>query len=592
VRNATTTYPDSDAEEGSEDDKRDKSNTGSTSSTSEELEKLKKEHQREMEQLQIQHEEEVALIRSDFTLVISTLKQGSSSDTIMDLQAKVNEHDEEVEKLRKSHSEEVEELETKLKRVESSSFYATRRQEEMGCKIYNMQNELDEMEYKHQMEIKTYQEKLAMLTGGSDNEMSEYNTEIETLREKNKLIEVELSEVRTEHEHKIEAIELKLQDEKRKEISELMDKVWKLEALIDEMKETHHRDLTAFEKTDREEKQEAQKVEETRVKDLEAEKQTLKKEYETEIDDLAREHKKEVETLRVFYDQQMADTKKKLHEVVREKESMERTHQSAIDDIRMAYDEKLKMGYKEGLRRQSTTERKSDGARMRQLISEKDSLNTKLLEHEIKYDNDIQKRDERIKQLEKQVAELANAALSYSSNGGHSGGGGGSTTTESGVDIEMEKKLKDLQEQKERLQRRIDYWHEKDRDNSEENPRIGELQQQILDIQNEMEQLKKNAASKNQPHHDDDEKKTPYEQKEKGPGTTKFSNRRGSEQPSRRHTDSVTLKGARRSERDPRKRWSNLEETSEREQSRGSSSVLARKTLWENISTDDPKYTG
>ena len=59
----------------------------------------------------------------------------------------------------------------------------------------------------------------------------------------------------------------------------------------------------------------------------------------------------------MFYDQQMSDTKKKLHDLTREKEGMERSHQSAIDDIRMAYDEKLKMGYKEGLRRQVRTQK-------------------------------------------------------------------------------------------------------------------------------------------------------------------------------------------------------------------------------------------
>ena len=77
----------------------------------------------------------------------------------------MNEHDEEVEKMKKSHSVEVEDLQTKLKKADSANFYATRRQEEMGCKIYNMQNELDELEYKHQMEIKTYQDKLGMITG-------------------------------------------------------------------------------------------------------------------------------------------------------------------------------------------------------------------------------------------------------------------------------------------------------------------------------------------------------------------------------------------------------------------------------------------
>jgi len=42
---------------------------------------------------------------------------------------------------------------------------------------------------------------------------------------------------------------------------------------------------------------------------------------------------------------------------------------------------------------------------------------------------------------------------------------------------------------------------------------------------------------------------------------------------------------------DPRKRWSNLEETSEKDDNK-SGSVLARKTLWENKSVEDTKYTG
>ena len=57
--------------------------------------------------------------------------------------------------------------------------------------------------------------------------MSGYKTEVSGLHEKNKLIEAELSEVRAEHEHRMEAVELKLQEEKRKEIG----KLWVLPAL-------------------------------------------------------------------------------------------------------------------------------------------------------------------------------------------------------------------------------------------------------------------------------------------------------------------------------------------------------------------------
>ena len=84
---------------------------------------------------------------------------------------------------------------------------------------------------------------------------------------------------------------------------------------------------------------------------------------------------------------------------------------------------------------------------MRQLIAEKDNLNTKHLELEIKYDNDIQKKDERIKQLEKQISDLQNACTSSTngSSGGHAGRAGTQGGADPGVDVEKEKKMKDYQ---------------------------------------------------------------------------------------------------------------------------------------------------
>ena len=67
--------------------------------------------------------------------------------------------------MKKIHSLELEDLHSTLKRGVSSNFYATCQQEELGSKIFAMKNEMEELQCKHQMEIKHYQDKLGFITG-------------------------------------------------------------------------------------------------------------------------------------------------------------------------------------------------------------------------------------------------------------------------------------------------------------------------------------------------------------------------------------------------------------------------------------------
>ena len=54
-------------------------------------------------------------------------------------------------------------IQATLKKIESKNFFAFRRNEEMGGKIYIMQNEMEEMDRKHSLEVQIYKERLAAL---------------------------------------------------------------------------------------------------------------------------------------------------------------------------------------------------------------------------------------------------------------------------------------------------------------------------------------------------------------------------------------------------------------------------------------------
>jgi len=131
--------------------------------TSEEVEAIKASYERKIEDTENTHQDNLDQVRSDMAFVVSSLKQGSSSDTIIDLQARIKELEQAVDDARAETKEEVNKLQVTLKKSESKNFFSSRRNEEMGAKIYQMQNEIEELDRKHCLEVQIYQERLAAL---------------------------------------------------------------------------------------------------------------------------------------------------------------------------------------------------------------------------------------------------------------------------------------------------------------------------------------------------------------------------------------------------------------------------------------------
>ena len=421
---------------------------------------------------------------------------------------------------------EREELESKIKRTESSNFYNLRRIEEMSTKIYSMQVELEELDGKHALEIQAYQDKLSSL--GCDVENDDVGSTLrlnEELNKKLKDLEEQLNERDSHHNEELERITLKLEDEKCKSVQKLTDKVLQLESLIDSMEQKE--ELREYDDENRDQKLEIVIKQKERIDELEDDIEKLKTDYKSEIESLTSEHKREVEKLRLFYEKEIGDIKKRTAsdstesfsrrvsvvestqnkirelkekhekeienlrlEFSNEKEELQKRQEHEIADIRTQYDEKLKFSYKEGLRRQSVSERKSDSTRMRELIAEKETATTKLLELEIKYDKDITELNEKIETMQKFIDNMTSSSSADGSEGNISQA---NTSTNELADDETQKKLNEIQDQIERYERRIEYYREKSqRENCEESHRISELQSDIVDLHKEIDSIKEN----------------------------------------------------------------------------------------------------
>lgn len=371
-----------------------------------------------------------------------------------------------------------------------------------------------------------------MLGGGDvDTKALEYVKVNAELEDKVRAMELALNTLRNERDGEMDSFVMSLREEKRAAIEEMTDKVLKLESIIEDMKENHQKEILEYEKLQREQKNEASLKENKRIDELEAAISKLKGDYENEIDELAQEHKKVVEELRVFYEKEIGDIKKRSSSDVdgssrkqsvdqttyvkqvtkelkekhekeitalkiqfsNEKQIMEDRQQKEIDDIRMQYDEKLKLGYKEGLRRQSLSDRKSDGTRMRELIAQKEQLETKYLELEIKHENDIKALETKNIKLQSLISELKNRLNGDTTDSPYKRR---EVTSESdrfaSMDVdESQKKLKEIQEQIERYERRIEYYREKSqREKTEESHRVSELQSEIVELHKEMNTIK------------------------------------------------------------------------------------------------------
>ena len=127
---------------------------------------------------------------------------------------------------------------------------------------------------------------------------------------------------------------------------------------------------------------------------------------------------------------------------------------------------------------------------MRELIAEKETATTKLLELEIKYDKDITELNEKIETMQKFIDNMTSGSSADGSEGNISQA---NTSTNELADDETQKKLNEIQDQIERYERRIEYYREKSqRENCEESHRISELQSDIVDLHKEIDSIKEN----------------------------------------------------------------------------------------------------
>ena len=131
--------------------------------TSEEVEDIKGAYEKKISAKEDEHQDALDQVRNDMAIVISSLKQGSSSDTILELQSKIKELEQVQEDAKAEYEENLQKVEMTLKKSESKNFFAFRRNEEMGAKIYQMQTEIEELDRKHSLEIQIYQERLSAL---------------------------------------------------------------------------------------------------------------------------------------------------------------------------------------------------------------------------------------------------------------------------------------------------------------------------------------------------------------------------------------------------------------------------------------------
>ncbi|XP_066914646.1 putative leucine-rich repeat-containing protein DDB_G0290503 isoform X2 [Clytia hemisphaerica] len=593
--------------------------------TSEEVENIKQIYERKIETKENEHQDQLDQVRQDMAFVVTSLNQGSSSDTIIDLQAKIKEMEHTLEDVRADCDKELEKMQGTLKKTESKNFFHLRRNEEMGAKIYQMQNEIEEMDRKHSLEVQIYQERLAAIGGGTDidskaTDVLRQNAELE---DQVSALQLQLNTLRNERETEFDTAAMQVCEEKQEAIREMTDKVLKLEAIIDDMKESHDREIQNYEKQQRDTRLESNEKEQKRIEELEQNIAENKQTYEQEISELSNEHKRVVEELRVFYEKEIGEMKNKrsasdvtdigspssrkpstdqsvsvkqvtkelkekyekelsnLHnKFEKEKDLLREQQEREISDIRTQYDEKLKMGYKEGLRRQSVSERRSDGARIKELVTQKEAAESKYIECELKYEKEVKSLESRNTKLQNLVSELKSRLGSDVADSPSRKGSLDTLTETKNVtstleEDEAQKKLKEIQEQIERYERRIEYYREKSqREKTEESHRVSELQSEIVELHKEVNSIEETLRKQEQ------------KKRERAPGD-RIGMRRNTDGSlaTRRHTDTeAALKTVR--PRDPKKRWSNLEERSEKEEGK-SGTVSARKSMWESIQPSD-----
>ena len=409
--------------------------------------------------------------------------------------------------------------------------------------------------------------------GGTDidSKTTDVLRQNELLEDQVSALQLQLNTLRNERENEYDGVAMQLREDNMRAVREMTDKVLNLEGIIDDMKESHAKEIELHEKSLRDQQFESNEKDKRRIEELEASIAADERAFELEVAELTREHKKVVEELRLFYEKEIGDNKTKRSAsggcdstdgvmtssrrsstdqstssavaaaTKHVKQEMQEKHEQEIDglrkkfdkdrdvlkeqqereisDIRTQYDEKLKMGYKEGLRRQSVSERRSDGSRIKELTTQKESAEVKFTELQKKYDQEVKSLESRNTKLQNLVSELKSRVSGSDLVDSLSGLGSSvsapasrkgslmDTLSESDstvksqalADEEAQKKLKEIQEQIERYERRIEYYREKSqRENTEESHRVSELKSEIVELHKELNNINEHQRKQEQ----------------------------------------------------------------------------------------------
>lgn len=321
-----------------------------------ELLSCKEEFQKQLQQKDTKHDEEVNLLKADMLVALqvarsgnlppagasqpdsqtssSTITHGGTKLSLEEAVAKITSLEKTIETTKKQAKKEKSDLEKSLKKSEAATMFGLRRTEEMSIKIYQMQKEMEIIDRKYQKEIQMYKdaferEKEEKCQLGDWETLSSEN---DSLRLEIEELDLKIEEMENTHQAEINMYKQKLGEEEMQSIESLRLKIKSLEDVIEEQKLEHEKEL-----------------------------EDLKLERDASVQELKRRHEKELENVKseqrvvnvgsshtraTSFDLQQKDLRiKELELKVEEQETLlevkRRRHKEEIKSLRQRLDDEM-----------------------------------------------------------------------------------------------------------------------------------------------------------------------------------------------------------------------------------------------------------
>lgn len=233
-----------------------------------ELATCREDFQKQLQQKDDQHEDEVNLLKADMLVAIQVAQSGSippigssqqsgpqtSGSTITrngvelsleDALAKIDELEKEIEDNKAKFKKEKVDLEKSLKKSEAATMFGLRRTEDMSIKIYQMQKEMEAIDRKYEKEIQMYKDAFER-EKDQKSQMGDWealSSENDSLKLEIDELDLKIEEMESIHSAEINMYKQKLGDEKMLNLEELRLKVKSLEDVIEGQKLEHEKEL-------------------------------------------------------------------------------------------------------------------------------------------------------------------------------------------------------------------------------------------------------------------------------------------------------------------------------------------------------------